>query len=152
MSRSMSSQRCKGSSVCWAPSISAATLQSSHMTSVHRRLAPRVTARGLAAGLGQPVRAHDLTGEVQLRQRLRAARDVVEDAGHERAPAEGLDPGNHLTQVVHPDQALLNARGEDRHRAAVGRHPGGGVDQRPRDPRPPRLPGRVHVRVVSSRE
>jgi hypothetical protein len=72
---------------------------------------PRIAARDLPAGLGQAVRAHDPAGEVQLGQRLRAAHDVIEDAGHEGTAAQGLDPGDHLTQVVHPYQALLNAGG-----------------------------------------
>jgi hypothetical protein len=31
---------------------------------------------------GEPVAAHDLAGEVEFRQRLRAAGDVAENAGH----------------------------------------------------------------------
>jgi len=45
LSRSMSSQRCSGSSVCCAPSISTTSLSSSHKTSIQRRR-PRESRRG----------------------------------------------------------------------------------------------------------
>jgi len=50
-----------------------------------------------------------------------------------------------LVEILDSHQSLLDAGRENRHRAAVGWHPGGRVDEGPGDSGTARLAGRVHV-------